>query len=501
LGAAALQVRFVTPTADRVAAITATGDSSWRVAFWDWRGPGGLQTTTWRGRQASELAVSWDGRRVAVGLDRRAVVLDAFTGRAVGGTPEEADWIKMVDFSPDGRWVVTAGNDGSARVWAATRWSRRPVGDLLGHVGAVSTARFHPRKQGVVVTAGIDGTARTWQFPLPTLLSRTGASSRMVDMALSRDGRYIVTAEDDGWLRVWRSDTGALQAEHRQKYAVNACFADPCKSSVTFTPDGMQVFTTSISGSRPVLWSWRGNQAPRLLEGSRFLVDSRLLITQAAVSPDKQSVAAGTRMNQVVVWDLGTGKITARLRAGRPEYVVSDVAFVPGTRLIAAGGTDGAVSIWDPRQSDRPLRSLGLGKPRPGVRALDVTRDGRYLVAATEDDTVRVWGISDGRLEQTIAGPWSRIGEVAFSPDGSLLAVGAADGWVHVWSWRDATNLATLRRHDDVVNSVGFTGDGAALVSASDDSTIAAYACTTCGPIDQVVRAAEQREKMNTPSR
>ena len=85
---------------------------------------------------------------------------DRLLVQQVGGTLEGADRVTAVDLSSDGRWLLTGSADGSAQVWAATRRNSRPIGELLGHRGAVNDVRFHPRRPGTLVTAGNDGTAR-----------------------------------------------------------------------------------------------------------------------------------------------------------------------------------------------------------------------------------------------------------------------------------------------------------------------------------------------------
>ena len=125
----------------------------------------------------------------------------------------------------------------------------------------------------------------------------------------------------------------------------------------------------------------------------------------------------------------------------------------------------------------------------PAVKALDVSADGAYLATASEDRKVRVWRISDGTLEQTIDGPPSTNADVAFSPDGKLVALATADAAVHIWEWQGNHKLAVLRRHVDAINSVQFSPDGS-IITASDDSTVAIFPCTTCQPFDQLLEAA-----------
>jgi WD40 repeat protein len=150
--------------------------------------------------------------------------------------------------------------------------------------------------------------------------------------------------------------------------------------------------------------------------------------------------------------------------------------------------------LYDPAVSDKSLRTFGNVGDSP-IRALDVSADGTYLASVSEDRRVRIWHISDGKLEQTIDAPQSTNADVAFSPDGTLLAVAAADAAVHVWAWRQNHKLAVLRRHDDSVNSVQFSPDGSSILTASDDGTAAIFSCTTCQPFDEILAIADQQAR------
>jgi WD40 repeat protein len=67
--------------------------------------------------------------------------------------------LKSAQFSPDGRWIVTASDDGTARLWDAA--TGQPVGEPMKHEDAVESAQFSPDGRKIV-TASADNTARLW---------------------------------------------------------------------------------------------------------------------------------------------------------------------------------------------------------------------------------------------------------------------------------------------------------------------------------------------------
>ena len=125
-----------------------------------WRRPRGWRNCGTTNRRSSHAAFSPDGRRVVTASrDHTARVWDAVTGEAITAPLRHGHIVWKAAFSPDGRRVVTASHDGTARVWDAR--SGQPVSPALPHRQPVVDASFSPDGRRVV-TAGTDGMARVW---------------------------------------------------------------------------------------------------------------------------------------------------------------------------------------------------------------------------------------------------------------------------------------------------------------------------------------------------
>jgi hypothetical protein len=140
-----------------------------------------------------------------------------------------------VQFSPDGRRVVTSSWDKTARLWDAA--TGKPLGEPMRHAGSVYSAQFSPDGQKVV-TASADQTARLWNAATGEPIGQPMKHEDGVHSAqFSPDGRRVVTMCGDNTVRLWDAATGDLLSESMQH--------ESSVHSAQFSPDGQRVLTAS----------------------------------------------------------------------------------------------------------------------------------------------------------------------------------------------------------------------------------------------------------------
>ena len=98
--------------------------------------------------------------------------------------------------------------------------------------------------------------------------------------------------------------------------------------------------------------------------------------------------------------------------------------------------------------------------------------DGRRLVSAGNDRTVRVWGLDTGRCEAILKGHTDEVFAAVFHPDGKRLASAGRGRAVWLWDLATRQEVARLQGHTGYVFSLAFSPDGTSLVSGSGDGTV-----------------------------
>jgi WD40 repeat protein len=368
-----------------------------------------------------------------------------------------------VTFSPDGRWLATAGDDGIAQVWDAEallavsfegeEMLREPR-TLRGHEGAVTSVAFSPDGRWLATGSG-DQTVRLWDQQAtnpavePLILRGHQAPAWSVDA--SPDGRWLVTGGDDNTARLW--DLSA--------------WPDP----------------------------ETGPNTPAI---EPLVLDHAGPVRSVAFGPRGRWLATGSTDNAVRLWDLAVllesdPSSAEGMELGRHESGVTALAFSPDGHWLASGGNDQTIRLWDVsnRLEVQVLRNL-----QDAARSLAFSAGGPWLASGSWSGSVRLWDISalgESGLApgvsvieaRTLHGYQDRVTSVAFSPDGRLLATGGG-GWdTTAWLWdvptlvdpdaemADVAAVAqVLRGHASSVTAVAFAPDGRWLATGSQDDTV-----------------------------
>ena len=427
---------------------------------------------SWDPQDSSELAVSPDGQRLAIGYQDGLVRLLSASGTPVTMLRGHASGaVRALAFTPDGRRLVSGSEDGTARVWdtrigeeadfARGRWPKIPYlvyspdGQIVaaaansavnGH-GPVIAFRdaasgrekaraespgflsqpplFSPDGRALLVdnralllktsTPGLTLFDTASGSPLRTieLKATTGGS---LGWAFSPDGRTVAIADGDGHLVEAATGRERLRFAGFQRHPIR---------DLRFSPDGTTVVSLSTSPGDPMsssenisacLWDARDGRRLAVLKDSEANVGG--FANGAVFSPDGRQLATAGGDATARIWEVATRRVRVVLRGhGSPVYSIAFTA--DGERVLTASG-DGTARIWDAGSGRELARLVGHDG---SVRSAAFTPDGSVILTYGDDRTVRLWGGIDGRPRCTLVRDGEPIHSAVFSPDGRLVVV------------------------------------------------------------------------------
>jgi len=222
-------------------------------------------------------------------------------------------------------------------------------------------------------------------------------------------------------------------------------------------------------------WEW--HYLSCLCRSGRFSLPGKDCV---AISPENGLIAApGDR--SILVWELPGKRQRWTLETSLSR--VNHLAFSADSRRLAAASDDDLVRIWD--MTTGKLRHTLKKQPRDTassplpVRAVAFAPAGQLLAAAGDDDTITLWDFTTGKEGRTLSGHTSTVTGLAFNPEGRSLASASKDQTIKLWDVATGQEQRTLHGHQALVSGVAFRPDGKLLASASEDQTVRLWEPTT----------------------
>ncbi len=298
--------------------------------------------------------------------------------------------ITVFALSPDGKKLVTAANDNKLIKWDAE--SGKKITELKGYRGAISDCAFSP------------------------------------------DGEFMATAGEDHSVRLWDAKTAKRKKIlTRHNKMVNCC---------QFSPDGKLLASAGID-NRVILWD---------MPSGRFkaeMIGHVRPVTGCLFSSNGRYLVSKSQDLTVRIWDLVKFEEVAILTPQTKEYSyyivrgggqgIASMAFSRDSNLLATGGYDSLIKIWDVYDGSE-LKTFNVHE-HPAVECIFSCND-NFLFSVSGDSTIRAWDLSLGLplVHFPSTGP---ISCSDISSDGKMLAAGDTRGNIYILEMVNFENIIT----------------------------------------------------------
>jgi WD40 repeat protein/class 3 adenylate cyclase len=361
-----------------------------------------------------------------------------------------------VKFSPDGRWLATASDDRTVRLWDTRNWT---LAHILQHETPVRTVLFSPDGKRLVTI--VENFAQLWDPATGRARSRPLHHNLLDSVAFRADGKLLATA-GGGRVRLWDTSSGRpigaeLQVDDHQTVGY------PFVELVGFGPPPANSLV-SVTGKSVSFW----NTSTRKREGFRARHDQALrtfdqsLSTTARAFGRDGSVRAVASDQTVWLWDAAKRRFRSDLlvRPGRVDIL----ALNEDSNLLATCEMGArVVQLWNTSTGERSAPPLV--HPDTVTQMLFSPRDTRLLITLS-GGRLYFWETDTGQPYPEPPPPGGSINanQVALSTDGKTLAIGAPDGTVQLWSVSSPSSGKRLPFTSSTL-SIAFLGGGSTLAT------------------------------------
>lgn len=388
---------------------------------------------------------------VSAGWDTTARVWDPSKTDPLMLLNSHSDQVHTLAWSSDGKMLAVADSDFAIHVWNDPLHGRTQF-VLQGHTDEIRTLAFS-RDGSRLASAGADRVVHLWDTKTGGLVAGPNPRARH-GIALINERSLVSTAGTS--IQSWEQESTKPSWVPEGESVL----------SIAASPDGGRLAT---GGPTPEVKVW--NLASKNLETT--LQHTRGPIVNLTFSPDSQLLASASVTDGLVwVWRMGTPEAILVIPEAAESSTLETVAFHPkmnwlavgGLDWLATGGSDGALCLWD-LDSREKLASVPVG-----VTSLAFDPTGRFVAAGTLKQHVVIWEVKDLTKVFELTGHQDRIGSVLFSPDGSWLVSASDDSTLRIWNVLNG-RLVVARQFDAAIQSLAFSKDGQFLYTGNGNTT------------------------------
>ena len=421
--------------------------------YTQWHLPEGAIARLGKGT-VSDVKFSPDGNLLAVATNLGVWLYDVHTGSESALLNKKPKDVRTVVFSPDGKTLATGGRsrEGAIQLWdIATATLISSMGKGIGPVGVLAFSEDGKVLAGMGLDYGLQ--FYTWDVDTGLEVSHFKGQQNHFNygaLAISPNHRFAASAGGNK-IFLWDTETQTL------KHTIEADSA----WNLAFSPDSK----TLVSGRMTLqLWDVETDNQRSRLNGHAYKIDA------LTFSADGKTLASGDSSGEIRLRNITIrndqptqrqlGSLTSKLATDTPNLTkhtraIKTLAFTADGKTLVSASLDTTIRLWDVETGNSRLMTDGHTR---AIYGLSFLKDGKTLVSGSSDCTLRLWNTEtqDQQLIR-VKHPWDAF-YFAFSGDGKTVAIGSTGGRTRLWSRDTEDFIATFQAsHRRLINQIALS--------------------------------------------
>lgn len=270
-----------------------------------------------------------------------------------------------------------------------------------------------------------------------------GHSGALYNLAVSPDGKFLLTAGSDKTTKLWEVSTGRLiHTFYGHTGTIN---------NVDFAPDG-KTFLSASSDGNIIIWDLETKKAIRVLSGQSHSVFN------VAFSPDGKFIISTSPYDSISLWDVVSGSLV--YDPERFSTIVENAVFSPDGKTILAS-THVNLVLFD-IATCLPIKDYDL----EGIDHVAFSPDGKQFLTLNTDNSINLRDLETGNLIRTFQGSNHEVSSAVFSSNGEYIAA-TSSGLITLWKVDGENEIASISSEREIFLEVEFSPDGKFLFTSN----------------------------------
>jgi WD40 repeat protein len=371
--------------------------------------------------------------------------------------------ISAIDFSPDGKTLVSVGEDGILRIWFITKNMSKDYSKIRNCLftdaeASISSVAFSPNRR-IVASSHTNGIINIWDtsitessHELQKLYKLAGHKKEITRISFTFDGSQLLSSSNDGTLKFW-SFTDRFEGRTREEV-----------QKVSFSRDN-QIITTVDWDGRLLFWQSTGEPIEMPIDNK---INHKSEFCDVQLSRDNEIVVAVARDGEIEVKLYSYNGEILNGSINKYEQTINSLNFSPKEDIFVTTSNDNTISLW--RVNRDPL-NIELWKTLTDysekITAITFSDDGKFFASGSDDGTIKLWKLEDTQVLESMS-----------DSEGSIVDNDSNDNW--------------CKKTTGKIYALKFYDDNKIIISINKFGSLAIWSIDGSSPLKEINLLANQ---------